>query len=171
MACQGYSRYGQREYQRKFLLPLAILFLLSLGCALLSYSSKGAALLPRIFFWPAAVIAALLGLLLAYCLLAEALTHRGLRKTWQQAEHFRYRLDVGVEGVLFSSAKASPKPEWFEISRYLETDNLFILCNETKRLVVPKRLFRGEAGKNEFLQVITCLITSNQVKNSLAVDP
>jgi hypothetical protein len=122
-------------------------------------------------FRPSAVVAALLGLALIYCLAMEALTRLGYRRTWKQAKHFRYEPDVGVEGVRFSSAAFSKKPEWFEINRYIETDGLLVLCNERKRLAVPKRLFRGEAARDEFLQLIRVLIKSDQEKNALAIDP
>lgn len=171
MACQGYSHYGQKEYERKFLLPLTILFLFSLGCALLSGSNTTARVLPAILFWPSALVAALLGLALAYCLLVETYTRWVFWRTWQRGKHFRYELDIEVEGVLFSSAASNPKPEWFEISRYIETEGLVILCNEKARLAVPNRAFRGEAERGEFLQVIECLIASNQSKHSLAIDP
>jgi hypothetical protein len=101
----------------------------------------------------------------------ELLEQIEFRRTWQQAKHFQYKLDIDVAGLVFSSAKTNPKPEWFEISRYFETDSLFMLCNERKRLGVPKRLFHDEARQNEFLQLIECLITANQAMHSLAIDP
>jgi hypothetical protein len=170
MACQGYSRRGQRAYRRKFLLPLIILFLVSLGCAMLSYSSRSGSLWHVILYWLLTATASLLGLALSYCLIIELLTQIGFRRTWKQARHFRYELDIGIGGVTFISAKSNSKPEWLELSRYFETDNLFILCHQRSWLGVPKRLFHDDEEKKHFLRSIKGLITSNQARYTAAID-
>ena len=162
MRVQGLTPRGQKGVWTKLLLPLSLLFLFSAGCALSGYPYGGAGLMRALFFWTVAAAATLLGLTLAYFLLFESLTRWNSWAKYRRLKRSPFELEVEPEWILINSVTSGTKLWWRGISRYLETDNLFILYNGMSWVAVPKRLFRGGLRRSEFLRVIKCLAASNQ---------